>query len=57
LTNLKLYDNDQQDPQTKWDPKLITSAIIEEAGHASFLEKPEEYNKILLDWAKSVAKV
>ncbi|KAL9711956.1 hypothetical protein Ac2012v2_005030 [Leucoagaricus gongylophorus] len=43
--------------KTKWDPKLITSAIIEEAGHASFLEKPEEYNKILLDWAKSVAKV
>lgn len=57
MTNLKLYDNDQQEPQTKWDPKLITSVIIEEAGHASFLEKPEEYNKILLDWAKSVAKV
>ncbi|KXN87003.1 AB hydrolase superfamily protein YdjP [Leucoagaricus sp. SymC.cos] len=43
--------------KTKWVPKLITSAIINEAGHAPFLEKPEEYNKILLDWAKSVARV
>lgn len=42
--------------KTKWDPKLITSAVIDEAGHAPFLEKPQEFNKVLLDWAKSVTK-
>lgn len=43
--------------KTKWEPSLLTTKFIDDAGHASFLEKPAEFSAILLEWAKGVAKV
>ncbi|EAU93639.1 hypothetical protein CC1G_02869 [Coprinopsis cinerea okayama7 len=41
--------------RAKWDESLFTSKLIDEAGHASFLEKPLEFNEILYAWAKDRA--
>ncbi|KAH6903443.1 Alpha/Beta hydrolase protein [Coprinopsis sp. MPI-PUGE-AT-0042] len=38
----------------KWEPNLFTTTLIDDAGHAPFLEKPQEFNKVLLDWAKKL---
>ena len=42
--------------QTKWEPRLLTTKFIEEAGHVTFMEKPAEFNVILLEWIKDVTK-
>jgi pimeloyl-ACP methyl ester carboxylesterase len=35
---------------------LLTTKFIEEAGHVTFMEKPAEFNVILLEWIKDVTK-
>ncbi|EPQ52654.1 alpha/beta-hydrolase [Gloeophyllum trabeum ATCC 11539] len=42
--------------KTKWEPSLLTVSLIDDAGHASFLEKPKEFNTALLQWAAKVAQ-
>ncbi|KAF9263050.1 alpha/beta-hydrolase [Marasmius fiardii PR-910] len=42
--------------KTKWEPSLFTAKYIDQAGHASFLEKPAEFNEIIFEWAKSITK-
>jgi len=37
-----------------WDEKLLTVKYIEGAGHASFLEKPEDFNVQLKQWLDSL---
>ncbi|KAG2024014.1 hypothetical protein CC2G_001615 [Coprinopsis cinerea AmutBmut pab1-1] len=41
--------------RAKWEESLFTSKLIDEAGHASFLEKPLEFNEIFYSWAKDRA--
>ena len=40
--------------QGKWEPNLFTTSLIEDAGHAPFLEKPQEFNQVLFDWVKKL---
>jgi pimeloyl-ACP methyl ester carboxylesterase len=40
----------------KWEQKLLTTELVGGAGHALFLEKPAEFNAILLEWLDGVMK-
>ncbi|KAF9054246.1 Alpha/Beta hydrolase protein [Panaeolus papilionaceus] len=40
----------------KCHSELLTLKVIEDAGHSPLLEKPEEFNSILYDWASSIVK-
>ncbi|KZT24134.1 alpha/beta-hydrolase [Neolentinus lepideus HHB14362 ss-1] len=42
--------------KTKWEPTLLTVKVINDAGHASFLEQPNQFNEALLEWAKKITQ-
>ncbi|TFK49583.1 alpha/beta-hydrolase [Heliocybe sulcata] len=42
--------------KTKWDPSLLTVRLIDNAGHASFLEQPKQFNETLLEWARKTTE-